>query len=669
MSQVFISSTFTDLESYRKSVINTLQQLRTDFFAMEFFCACSEPPKQVCLAEVEKSDILILILGMRYGSVDEATKKSFTQLEYEAARKKGRDVLAFLIDERKQAVLPGNVDRDEDASELIKFKEKVKKDVYFDTFTTEDDLAKKVAIAMYRLLSKRIFTMKPDPVRKGAYIRPRTSWKGYSGLYHLDQYYAAYIPIINAPSHKYRVAELTYDDISVHLDSQPYTLPEEFQTEKTYDAHNGKSCRLSNFSLDGGTLDLLLSETSYWDYLKSGEHLDMPYPRDPKLTYRDVFGKGFSDNAAGFALFNLTNICGCGLFILTSDKKLLITKHPESSSVYPGRLTYSASGTLRFADYPNPFTEMLYKAQQEINHQIDLKNLRMIGFGADARKLYFQFSFVETVRQNYTEFSINHKNLQPVDFHPEAVVDCLVSNLWEPAAEATMLTLLIREYGYKTVVQTLTKYRRFWGRRDIKDEWDYRAACGGIASTLSIRYPAQSVADISRRYIDHLLKFMGADVKGKDILEVGSGDGRVTRHLLLSGAAHVTCVDICERMIHKSKEALQSYQDRITYHTMFAQDYHQEIQHDVAVLSLVLIHNIDDTDFRKLIETICQNARVIYVFEDITINRSVSPYTKLRPESEIIDTFALYKRKPVKRLPYQLYEDQIVFLQFSPDGE
>ena len=52
---------------------------------MEFFGARTEKSLEVCLSEVEQSDIYIGILGMKYGSIDEDTGKSYTHLEYKKA--------------------------------------------------------------------------------------------------------------------------------------------------------------------------------------------------------------------------------------------------------------------------------------------------------------------------------------------------------------------------------------------------------------------------------------------------------------------------------------------------------------------------------------------------------------------------------------------------------
>ncbi len=50
---------------------------------MEQFGARKSNPLETCLAEVEQSDIYVGILGMRYGSEEPNSGKSYSQLEYE----------------------------------------------------------------------------------------------------------------------------------------------------------------------------------------------------------------------------------------------------------------------------------------------------------------------------------------------------------------------------------------------------------------------------------------------------------------------------------------------------------------------------------------------------------------------------------------------------------
>lgn len=94
--KVFISSTYRDLKEDRWSLLISLKKAGFDAWGMEFFAAEPETPKEVCLREVRTSDLMILVIGDSYGSLDSESGKSFTHLEYEEAKRNGIDVLAFI---------------------------------------------------------------------------------------------------------------------------------------------------------------------------------------------------------------------------------------------------------------------------------------------------------------------------------------------------------------------------------------------------------------------------------------------------------------------------------------------------------------------------------------------------------------------------------------------
>lgn len=102
--RVFISSTFSDMRQYRDAVIAALNKADCIPYGMERFGATAVPPLDTCYEELGHSQIYICVLGMRYGSVDVDSEKSYTQLEYEKARELGIPILAFLIDEENAKI-------------------------------------------------------------------------------------------------------------------------------------------------------------------------------------------------------------------------------------------------------------------------------------------------------------------------------------------------------------------------------------------------------------------------------------------------------------------------------------------------------------------------------------------------------------------------------------
>lgn len=112
---------------------------------MERFGARPEAPLETCLAEVEQSDVYVGIVAFRLGSLDVASGKSFTQLEYERALQLGKDVLIYLVDEDAARVRYADIEVDPVARErLAAFKRVLREKHTVNTFTTPEDLAEKI---------------------------------------------------------------------------------------------------------------------------------------------------------------------------------------------------------------------------------------------------------------------------------------------------------------------------------------------------------------------------------------------------------------------------------------------------------------------------------------------------------------------------------------------
>jgi len=159
---IFISSTFVDLKNHRNQVWRVIKAFDINIRGMEEFGAKKESPLETCLREVEKSDIYIGIIAMRYGSVDKASGKSYTQLEYERALEKNLDILIYLIDENNGIVKTGNIDFSEKQEKLQAFKLELRRH-HIDVFTNEVDLAQKIQKRLLeKFLLKSQVNFRPD---------------------------------------------------------------------------------------------------------------------------------------------------------------------------------------------------------------------------------------------------------------------------------------------------------------------------------------------------------------------------------------------------------------------------------------------------------------------------------------------------------------------------
>ena len=95
--QVFVSSTFSDLIKERQAAVEAILTAGHIPAGMELFTAGDESQMEVIKQWIDESDIYLLILGGRYGSIEPITGKSYTQLEYEYALSKGKPFFACVI--------------------------------------------------------------------------------------------------------------------------------------------------------------------------------------------------------------------------------------------------------------------------------------------------------------------------------------------------------------------------------------------------------------------------------------------------------------------------------------------------------------------------------------------------------------------------------------------
>ena len=69
MIRVFVSSVSVGFEAIRAQVVVDLQTANFDIDAMERFGAQPQAPIDVCLREVRKADVVVLLIGPRCDSL------------------------------------------------------------------------------------------------------------------------------------------------------------------------------------------------------------------------------------------------------------------------------------------------------------------------------------------------------------------------------------------------------------------------------------------------------------------------------------------------------------------------------------------------------------------------------------------------------------------------
>lgn len=97
--QIFISSTYVDLIDERQAAVEAILQAGHIPAGMELFAASNQSQWEIIKKWIDESDIYMLILGGRYGSIEKTSELSYTELEYNYALEIGKPLFALVLDE------------------------------------------------------------------------------------------------------------------------------------------------------------------------------------------------------------------------------------------------------------------------------------------------------------------------------------------------------------------------------------------------------------------------------------------------------------------------------------------------------------------------------------------------------------------------------------------
>lgn len=95
--QIFISSTYTDLIEERQAAVQAVLEAGHIPAGMELFKAGNLSQLETIKKWINDSDVYMLILGGRYGSIESISGKSYTQLEYEYALSQNIPVFSVIL--------------------------------------------------------------------------------------------------------------------------------------------------------------------------------------------------------------------------------------------------------------------------------------------------------------------------------------------------------------------------------------------------------------------------------------------------------------------------------------------------------------------------------------------------------------------------------------------
>lgn len=149
--QVFVSSTYVDLQTERQQVIQALMEMDCIPAGMELFPAADEEQWEFIKRIIDDCDYYLLIIGGRYGSIS-PEGISYTEMEYDYAVEKGLKVIALLHDE-PEALPAKKVELEKEAQErLSSFREKVGNGRLVKFWSRSDQLAGLVALSLSKTI-------------------------------------------------------------------------------------------------------------------------------------------------------------------------------------------------------------------------------------------------------------------------------------------------------------------------------------------------------------------------------------------------------------------------------------------------------------------------------------------------------------------------------------
>lgn len=149
---VFVCSTFSNLTQEREGVLDAIRRLKLQHDSMEFFGARAEQPIETCLDEVRASDVLVVIIGHRYGTIVPGLGISYSEAEYTEGFRLKKPCLIYMRDENVP-VLPKHIERDPEKLKLFeRWKETLHSRHTVATFQDGSHLAVQVAADLARTI-------------------------------------------------------------------------------------------------------------------------------------------------------------------------------------------------------------------------------------------------------------------------------------------------------------------------------------------------------------------------------------------------------------------------------------------------------------------------------------------------------------------------------------
>ena len=140
--------------------------------AMEKFSASKERPKELCLSKLKDSNILLLIFGFKYGSIDLEEYISFTEIEYNAATEIGKlNLPIFVFQKQRNGEWISEEEDNNINQKLLAFKSRLDEAHVWAPFETIDKLLEEVFLVLYN--------EKVEREKLNARLKPLISYKEF----------------------------------------------------------------------------------------------------------------------------------------------------------------------------------------------------------------------------------------------------------------------------------------------------------------------------------------------------------------------------------------------------------------------------------------------------------------------------------------------------------
>jgi len=151
--QVFISSTFKDLEKEREVAVQSLMRLDCFPSGMELFPAADVDQFEFIKTVIADCDYYLLIIGGKYGTITEEGV-SYTEKEYNYAISKNIPVLAFLHKKPEKLSVENAETTQEARDKLDSFRNQVSKGRLVEFWENKDQLSSQIIMGI--LSAKKI---------------------------------------------------------------------------------------------------------------------------------------------------------------------------------------------------------------------------------------------------------------------------------------------------------------------------------------------------------------------------------------------------------------------------------------------------------------------------------------------------------------------------------